>query len=153
MKYPQYLFLTYGSYESQWWASQMDEPINCSPEDRAEVLQFSFAALHFPSFFSANASAIIDEDHGADHDNGLVSWSNLYHLPINLFAWQKWLLIGKWTFVKWTQEAFTRGVKCLFRVWILPSVPWCHFGFSPCFESDYQRLLLRSTLLLYYYYC
>lgn len=71
MKYPQYLFLTYGSYESQWWAAQMDEEvdlINCNPQDRAEVLQFSLAALHFPSFFSVNASAIFSEEHGADND-------------------------------------------------------------------------------------
>ena len=71
MKYPQYLFLTYGSYESQWWAVQMDEEVEviiCSPQDRAEVLQFSFVALHFPSFSSENASAIIGEEHGADND-------------------------------------------------------------------------------------
>ena len=76
MKYPQYLFLTYSSYESHWWAKQIDgevEPINCSPQDRAEVLQFSLAALHFPSFSSMNASAIFGEDHGAD--SSLVSWS------------------------------------------------------------------------------
>ena len=76
MKYPQYLFLTYGSYESQWWALQIDEevePINCSPEDRAEVLQFSFAALHFPSFSSANTSAIISEEDGTD--NSPVSYT------------------------------------------------------------------------------
>ena len=60
------------------------EPINCSPEDRAEVLQFSLAALHFPSFFSVNASVIIGEEHGAD--NGVVSWSIQRHLYINLFA-------------------------------------------------------------------
>ena len=68
MKYPQYLFLTYGSYESQWWAAQMDEEVNCNPQDRAEVLQFSLAALHFPSFSSMNASAIFGEEHGADND-------------------------------------------------------------------------------------
>jgi hypothetical protein len=69
MKYPQYLFLIYGSYESQWWASKMDEKVNCRPQDRAEVLQFSFAALHFPSFSSVNASTIISdsEEHGADN--------------------------------------------------------------------------------------
>lgn len=49
------------------------EPINCSPEDRAEVLQFSFAALHFPSFFSTNTSVIIGEEHGAN--NSPVSYT------------------------------------------------------------------------------
>ena len=38
------MFLTYGSYESHWWAYFEDE---CSPEEIAEVLQFSLAALHF----------------------------------------------------------------------------------------------------------
>ena len=69
MKYPQYLFLTYGSYESRWWATQIDEEaelMRCSPEDRAEVLQFSFTALHFPSFLSEKTSVIDGED--PDHD-------------------------------------------------------------------------------------
>ena len=55
MKYPRYLFLTYGTYKPLWWTTQggdgEDDPIimGCSPEDRAEVLEFSLAALHFPS--------------------------------------------------------------------------------------------------------
>ena len=53
MKYPKYLFLTYGSYESQWWSfeddSISDDHTKCSPQERAEVLEFSLAAVHFPS--------------------------------------------------------------------------------------------------------
>ena len=44
MKYPNYVFLTYGSYKSQWWINYEE---NCSPDDIAKVLQFSLAALHF----------------------------------------------------------------------------------------------------------
>jgi hypothetical protein len=52
MRYPKHLFLTYGTYESQWWAVEDDESfikeeLNCSAEDRAKVLEFSLAALHF----------------------------------------------------------------------------------------------------------
>ena len=50
MKYPKYVFLTYGSYESQWWTTHSNETkdiVGCSPDDIAEVLQFSLAALHF----------------------------------------------------------------------------------------------------------
>ena len=50
MKYPKHLFLTYGSYESQWWiVEDVKEELNCSTEDRAKVLEFSLATLHFPS--------------------------------------------------------------------------------------------------------
>ena len=49
----------YGDYEAQWWSIQDDDiedgSINCSPEERAEVLQYSLAALHFPSPYE-NAS-------------------------------------------------------------------------------------------------
>ena len=44
MKYPKYVFLTYGFYKSQWWINYEE---TCSPYDIAEVLQFSLAALHF----------------------------------------------------------------------------------------------------------
>ncbi len=52
MRYPKHLFLTYGTYESHWWAVEdnenfVDEELNCSAEDRAKVLEFSLAALHF----------------------------------------------------------------------------------------------------------
>ena len=53
MKYPQYVFLTYGTYESQWWTMEdeaiADDELKCSPEERAEVLEFSLASLHFSS--------------------------------------------------------------------------------------------------------
>ena len=39
------MFLTYGSYEPQWW--DKDTGDECSPEDIAEVLQFSLAVSHF----------------------------------------------------------------------------------------------------------
>ena len=69
MKYPKNLFITYCLYESQWWATEIDdegvpELMKCRPEDRAKVLQYSFAALHFPSFSTENVSHIIDEDPG-----------------------------------------------------------------------------------------
>ena len=48
LKYPRHLFLTYGSYESQWWLVDDKYEDQCSPKDRAEVLQFSLAALHYP---------------------------------------------------------------------------------------------------------
>ncbi len=71
MKYPKNVFITYCLYESQWWAVETDDEgvpdlMKCRQEDRAEVLQYSFAALHFPSFstVSENASHVIDEDAG-----------------------------------------------------------------------------------------
>ena len=59
MRYPKHLFLTYGTYESQWWAveddkSFVEEELNCSAEDRATVLEFSLAALHFEISVSAS---------------------------------------------------------------------------------------------------
>lgn len=52
-RYPRHVFLTYGNYEAQWWSIQdentEDGSIRCSPEERAEVLQYSLAAFHFPS--------------------------------------------------------------------------------------------------------
>ena len=47
LKYPKHLFLTYGSYESHWWATN-DSQVECTPTEIADVLQFSLAALHFP---------------------------------------------------------------------------------------------------------
>ena len=45
MRYPKHLFLTYGSYQPHWWTIEdKEEELNCSVEDRAEVLQFSLAA-------------------------------------------------------------------------------------------------------------
>ena len=61
MKYPKHLFLTYGSYGSEWWSVEDDitshNQIKCSPEDRAEVLEYSLAALHFPSLTSSDLSS------------------------------------------------------------------------------------------------
>ena len=66
MKYPKYLFLTYGSYESKWWIPPLDEDVyhQCTPEQRAEVLLYSLAVLNFQ--FS-------NEDDGSDTDTGIVS--------------------------------------------------------------------------------
>lgn len=82
MKYPKNVFITYCLYESQWWAAETDieavtdHSMKCSPEDRAQVLEYSFAALHFPSFSTDNVSHIIDED------PGLVCKYILYLYPI-----------------------------------------------------------------------
>ena len=60
MRYPKHLFLTYGTYESQWWTLENDrsveEELNCNMEDRAKVLEFSLAAavLHYPSSRAAS---------------------------------------------------------------------------------------------------
>ena len=45
--YPKHVFLMYGSYESQWWSIEDEVSDGCSAEDRAMVLQFSLAALHY----------------------------------------------------------------------------------------------------------
>lgn len=61
-KYPRHVFLTYGNYEAQWWSIQDDyteedgSVIECSPEERAEILQYSLAALHYPYPYVNNAS-------------------------------------------------------------------------------------------------
>ena len=63
LKYPRHLFLTYGSYESQWWSVEDSSDDQCSPNDRAEVLQFSLAALHYPLPKEALLSAVkVDTD-------------------------------------------------------------------------------------------
>ena len=50
LKYPKYLFMTYGFYEPMWWTSQHnDTDDECSSENVAEVLQFSLAVSHFHS--------------------------------------------------------------------------------------------------------
>lgn len=49
MKYPKYVFLMYGTYEPQWWTMENEASVGCSVQERAEVLEFSLAAAHFPS--------------------------------------------------------------------------------------------------------
>ena len=52
LKYPKHLFIMYGSYETNWWATKDDGLVlDCSPEDRAEVLEYSLAALHYAHLF------------------------------------------------------------------------------------------------------
>ena len=46
LRYPKYVFLTYGSYEYQWWTKQ-DNDDQCSGDDLARVLRFSLAVLHY----------------------------------------------------------------------------------------------------------
>lgn len=46
IRYPKYVFLTYGTYETYWWSTYSDS-IECSPEDIADVLKYSLAATHF----------------------------------------------------------------------------------------------------------
>ena len=62
MKYPKHLFLTYGTYESKWWIPPDDEDVHhlCTPEDRARVLEYSFAALHFNFLKEDNLETITD---------------------------------------------------------------------------------------------
>ena len=62
-RYPKHVFLTYGNYEAQWWSIRDDNTeeedssvTGCSPKERAEVLQYSLAALHYPSPYVNNAS-------------------------------------------------------------------------------------------------
>lgn len=87
MKYPKNLFITYCLYESQWWAAETDDEgdipdlMKCRPENRAEVLQYSFAALHFPSFSTENMSHIIDEDPGLVRVNNYYSEDYRQMLP------------------------------------------------------------------------
>lgn len=49
-RYPAYMFLTYAWYPPQWWARNSTEnsTIDCTPEDRLEVLEHTLAFLHFP---------------------------------------------------------------------------------------------------------
>ena len=48
MRYPKHVFLTYGTYEPQWWVSQSDHTDDgCSSDDIAYTLQFSLAVSHF----------------------------------------------------------------------------------------------------------
>ena len=62
MKYPKHLFLTYGSYESYWWTREdgLSHYSNCTPRDRAEVLQFSFAALQSPPLNDKNKANVFE---------------------------------------------------------------------------------------------
>ena len=89
MKYPKYMFLTYGSYESRWWANQSnDADDTCSPDDIAEVLQFSLAVLHFH---------IPSRDNLFYHSCYDATWSLAYALDKAMegkdyLLWAIWLL-------------------------------------------------------------
>ena len=48
VRYPKYVFLTYGTYEHQWWVSQSSHSDDeCSSDDIANMLQYSLAVSHF----------------------------------------------------------------------------------------------------------
>ena len=48
MRYPKYVFLTYGTYEPQWWMSQGNHSEDeCTSDDLAHTLQYSLAVSHF----------------------------------------------------------------------------------------------------------
>ena len=55
--YPKYAFLTYGTYEPQWWISQSDD--ECSSDDIAYTLQYSLAVSHFNSSMRDNDNNIL----------------------------------------------------------------------------------------------
>ena len=47
MRYPKYVFLTYGTYEPQWWLSQGNHSEDgCTSDDLAHTLQYSLAVSH-----------------------------------------------------------------------------------------------------------
>ena len=54
MKYPKYAFLSYGMYDSHWWMGRKMSIDHCSPEDIAEVLQYSLAVVHFQRPLKSN---------------------------------------------------------------------------------------------------
>lgn len=70
MRYPKYVFLTYGTYDPLWWT--LSEEVagtssECTRENIAEVLEYQLAALHYPSSsFYGNSSQ-------TSGDNGTVA--------------------------------------------------------------------------------
>ena len=62
MSYPKYVFLTYGTYETNWWIPPSDEDVQqeCSPKNRVEVLQNSIAASNF-QFIDENDADYLEE--------------------------------------------------------------------------------------------
>ena len=57
--YPKYAFLTYGTYEPQWWISQSRSDDECSSDDVAYTLQYSLAVSHFNSSMRDNDNNIL----------------------------------------------------------------------------------------------
>ena len=49
IRYPKYVFLTYGTYEPRWWDSKGNhsEDEQCSSDNLAHTLQYSLAVSHF----------------------------------------------------------------------------------------------------------
>ena len=55
MRYPKYVFITYGAYEHQWWVSQSNHSDDeCSSDDIANMLQYSLAVTHFNTLMKDN---------------------------------------------------------------------------------------------------
>lgn len=55
IRYPKYVFLTYGMYDPQWWISQDNHSGDeCSSEDIAHTLQYSLAVSHFNALLMNN---------------------------------------------------------------------------------------------------
>ena len=55
IRYPKYVFLTYGMYDPQWWISQDNHSGDeCSSEDIAHTLQYSLAVSHFNALMMNN---------------------------------------------------------------------------------------------------
>ena len=46
LRYPRYMFLTYGWYSNQWWEVDT-ESLGCSSDDRASVLANTLSLLYF----------------------------------------------------------------------------------------------------------
>ena len=55
MRYPKYVFLTYGTHNSEWWISQSNQNDDeCDSDDIAHTLEFSLAVSYFHTFSGEN---------------------------------------------------------------------------------------------------
>lgn len=104
IKYPKYVFLTYGSYESRWWSSD-EVSDECSPEEIAEVLQFFLAALYFPSL-STHAT-----------DAGIVKTSSKYILYLSIIIIFSLYRTFKWMIIIATSWLLTSIISAMMPLW------------------------------------
>ena len=56
LRYPKYMFLSYGVYDSCWWMGKKMSIDDCSADDIAEVLKYSLAVMHFHKPYRSNAT-------------------------------------------------------------------------------------------------
>lgn len=56
MRYPKYTFLTYGSYDTDWWKRESKIDNQCSQKDFASVLNYSLAVMHFHKPIGSDAT-------------------------------------------------------------------------------------------------